>query len=99
MRRRMYNCQYYHGKNTSTKKSGPHQANKEDEKVIYEKLQAELKKKKGNLKAIKEYLALTLKERRGEINGVEYNDPSRTILQKYPFLKEDMAISSNKLKI
>ena len=100
MKKRIYNTTHYH----KEKVPGPSKpmtvaADQQDESKLYSQLECELKKRKKNLSAITQLQELTLKKRRSVIDKIEDADVTKTVLEKFPFLNKETAVSKNKLSL
>lgn len=98
MKKRIYNTTHYH----KEKVPGPSKpmviaADEQDQSKLYSQLESELKKRKKNLSAITQLQELTLKKRRSVIDKVEDADVTKKVLEKFPFLNKEAAVSKNKL--
>ena len=98
MKKRIYNTTQYH----KQKVPGPSKptmvaADEQDESKLYSQLESELKKRKKNLSAITQLQELTLKKRRSLIDRIEEGDVTQKVLEKFPFLNKETAVSKNKL--
>ena len=95
MRQRIYNSKYYQKKEKRPLSDNVIEADKEDEAKLYKELQAELKKKKGSLPAIRQMLQITFKSRRSVITKIDHQDPSSIVLEKFPFFDNQVPVSNN----
>jgi len=96
IRQRIYNSRYYQKKDKRTaRKELEVQADKDDHERIYKQLEVELKKKKGSQSAVREMMVLTFKQRRSETTKIEDANPTKVVLQKFPFLDKELPVSSN----
>ena len=98
MKKRIYNTTHYH----KEKVPGPSKpmvvaADEQDKSKLYSQLESKLKKRKKNLSAIRQLQELTLKKRRSVIDKVEDADVTKKVLEKFPFLNKEAAVSKNKL--
>jgi len=96
IRQRIYNSRYYQKKDKRTvRKELEVQADKDNHERIYKQLEVELKKKKGSQSAVREMMVLTFKQRRSETTKIEDANPTKVVLQKFPFLNKELPVSSN----
>ena len=94
MRQRIYNSRYYQKKDKrEERKQLEVQADKADHEKIYKQLEVELKKKNGSVSAVREMMVLTFKQRRSETTKIEDANPTKVVLQKFPFLDKELAVS------
>lgn len=97
MKKRIYNTTHYH----KEKVPGPSKpmvvaADEQDKSKLYSQLESKLKKRKKNLSAITQLQEFTLKKR-SVIDKVEDADVTKKVLEKFPFLNKEAAVSKNKL--
>ena len=94
MRQRIYNTRYYVTKEKKTATGLRPQAHPKDHQKLYQNQNVELKRKKANLEYIKQLMELTVKDRRKTILEIDDRDPSAAVLEKFPFLNQELEVSS-----
>lgn len=94
IRQRIYNTRYYVSKDKRKAGKIQPQADTKDHEKLYQTLSTELKKRKANMETIKQIIGLTLNERRKFILGIEDADPSKLVVEKYPFMNNELAVST-----
>lgn len=94
MRQRIYNTRYYVTKEKRTATGSRPQAHPKDHQKLYQNLNVELKRKKANFEYIKQLMELTFKDRRKTILEIDDRDPSAAVLETFPFLNQELAVSS-----
>ena len=71
-------------------------ADKKDEKELYKQLETELRKRKKTKEAIFQLMKITKNSRRTAINDIEGSgDITSTVLEKFPFLDQETAVSKH----
>ena len=73
-------------------------ADKQDERKLHSQLECKLKKRKKNLNAITQLQELTLKKK-SVIDKIKDVGVTKTVLEKFPFLNKETAVSKNKMSL
>jgi len=94
LRQRLYNSRNYQKKDKRVASKEFHvQADKGDHDRIYKQLEVKLRKKKGSQAAVREMMVLTFKQQRSETTRIEDQNPTKVLLEKFPFLDKELPVS------
>ena len=65
---------------------------KEEEKM-YQQLEAEMKRETSRYEVLHHLMSLTFKSRRSAIDQIEEKDVTKVVMEQYPFLGNEKAVS------
>ena len=94
MKRRLYNSKYYFNTNKQKKPlASLVQPDEKEEEEMYQQLEAEIKRGTSRYEVLHHLMSLTFKSRCSAIDKIEEKDVTKVVMEQYPFLGNEKAVS------
>ena len=69
------------------------QPDEKEEEKMYQQLEAEMKRETSRYEVSHHLMSLTFKSRRSAIDQIEEKDVTKVVMEQYPFLGNEKAVS------